>query len=202
DPVAGARHGHDDRRFTELAPRVMRLRGGGRGRRRAQAERADELLSMLGVDRYADHRPRQLSGGQQQRVAIAVALANEPSVLLADEPTGELDSATADQVFAAFRRANEELGTTIVIVTHDQAVASEVRRTVAIRDGRTSSEVLRRTEVDADGRESLVTREYATLDRAGRLQLPTEYTTALDMADRVLLELEPDHIAVRPDGEG
>ncbi|NED67509.1 ABC transporter ATP-binding protein, partial [Streptomyces sp. SID10244] len=75
-------------------------------------------------------------------VAIAVALANEPSVLLADEPTGELDSHTAEQIFAAFRTANERLGTTIVIVTHDQAVASEVRRTVAIRDGRTSTEVL------------------------------------------------------------
>ncbi|MFJ7157219.1 ABC transporter ATP-binding protein [Streptomyces sp. NPDC101118] len=175
----------------------MRLRG--RGRRREQAARAHELLSMLGVAEYADHRPRQLSGGQQQRVAIAVALANSPSVLLADEPTGELDSATAEQVFAAFRRANDELGTTIVIVTHDQAVASEVRRTVAIRDGRTASEVLRRTEVDAHGRESLVSREYATLDRAGRLQLPGEYTAALGMADRVLLELEPDHIAVRPD---
>ncbi|WP_030192375.1 ABC transporter ATP-binding protein [Streptomyces sp. NRRL S-87] len=175
----------------------MRLRG--RGRRRAQADRARELLSMLGVAECADHHPRQLSGGQQQRVAVAVALANSPSVLLADEPTGELDSATAEQVFAAFRRANEELGTTIVIVTHDQAVASEVRRTVAIRDGRTSSEVLRRTEVDADGRESLVSREYATLDRAGRLQLPAEYTAALGMEHRVLVELEPDHIAVRPD---
>lgn len=121
------------------------------------------------------------TGGQQQRVAIAVALANAPSVLLADEPTGELDSSTGEQVFAAFRRANEEPGTTIVIVTHDQAVASEVRRTVAIRDGRTSSEVLRRTGVDAAGRESLVAREYAMLDRAGRLQLPAEYTEALRM---------------------
>ncbi len=132
-------------------------------------------------------------------MAIAVALANDPAVLLADEPTGELDSATGEQVFAAFRRANEELGTTIVIVTHDQAVASEVRRTVAIRDGRTSSEVLRRTEVDEQGRESLVAREYAMLDRAGRLQLPAEYTQALGMEHRVALELEQDHIGVWPD---
>ncbi|NUK10029.1 ABC transporter ATP-binding protein [Streptomyces lunaelactis] len=171
-----------------------------RGRTKKKAERAESLLSMLGVADCRDRRPRQLSGGQQQRVAIAVALANSPSVLLADEPTGELDSATGEQVFAAFRRANEELGTTIVIVTHDQAVAGEVRRTVAIRDGRTSSEVLRRTEVDAaTGQESVVAREYAMLDRAGRLQLPAEYTAALGMEHRVALELEQDHIGVWPD---
>ncbi|MEU4268428.1 ABC transporter ATP-binding protein [Streptomyces sp. NPDC026092] len=176
----------------------MQLRG-GRVRSRRKAERAEELLAMLEVADCRDRRPHQMSGGQQQRVAIAVALANSPSVLLADEPTGELDSATGEQVFAAFRRANEELGTTIVIVTHDQAVASEVRRTVAIRDGRTSSEVLRRTEVDAEGQESLVSREYAMLDRAGRLQLPAEYTESLGMEHRVLLELEQDHIGVWPD---
>ncbi|WP_328337925.1 ABC transporter ATP-binding protein [Streptomyces violaceus] len=174
----------------------MQLAGTSRKKR---AGRADELLAVLGVADCRDRRPRQMSGGQQQRVAIAVGLANAPAVLLADEPTGELDSATGQQVFAAFRRANEELGTTIVIVTHDQAVAGEVRRTVAIRDGRTSTEVLRRTEVDEAGEESLVAREYAMLDRAGRLQLPDEYTTALGMADRVLLELEEDHIQVWPD---
>jgi ABC-type lipoprotein export system ATPase subunit len=177
----------------------MQLRG--RSRRTAKAERAEDLLAMLDVQDCRDRRPHQMSGGQQQRVAIAVALANNPSVLLADEPTGELDSATGEQVFAAFRRANEELGTTIVIVTHDQAVASEVRRTVAIRDGRTSSEVLRRTEIDAEGQESLVAREYAMLDRAGRLQLPAEYTETLGMEHRVLLELEQDHIGVWPDGK-
>ncbi|MGW8602276.1 ABC transporter ATP-binding protein [Streptomyces sp. NPDC055893] len=170
-----------------------------KGRTKHKAERAEELLAMLGIADARDRRPHQLSGGQQQRVAIAVALANNPAVLLADEPTGELDSATGEQVFAAFRRANEELGTTIVIVTHDQAVASEVRRTVAIRDGRTSSEVLRRTEVDEQGKESLVAREYAMLDRAGRLQLPADYTQALGMEHRVALELEQDHIGVWPD---
>ncbi|WP_406860961.1 ABC transporter ATP-binding protein [Streptomyces sp. HUAS MG47] len=174
---------------------------GKRTSRRAKTGRAEELLAMLGIADCRDRRPHQLSGGQQQRVAIAVALANHPAVLLADEPTGELDSATGEQVFAAFRRANEELGTTIVIVTHDQAVATEVRRTVAIRDGRTSSEVLRRTEIDAEGQESLVSKEYAMLDRAGRLQLPAEYTEALSMEHRVLLELEADHIGVWPDGQ-
>ncbi|MFC9732833.1 ABC transporter ATP-binding protein [Streptomyces roseolus] len=169
------------------------------GSKRKRAERAEELLAMMDIAHCRDRRPHQLSGGQQQRVAIAVALAGGPKVLLADEPTGELDSATGEQVFASFRRANEELGTTIVIVTHDQAVATEVRRTVAIRDGRTSSEVLRRTEVDAEGQESLVAREYAMLDRAGRLQLPADYTAALGMEHRVALELEQDHIGVWPD---
>ncbi|MFD5078033.1 ABC transporter ATP-binding protein [Streptomyces sp. NPDC058371] len=172
----------------------------GRRKRRLQAERALELLTLLDVADCRDRRPHQMSGGQQQRVAIAVALANDPAVLLADEPTGELDSHTAEQIFAAFRTANEQLGTTIVIVTHDQAVAGEVRRTVAIRDGRTSTEVLRRTEIDATtGQEAVVAREYAMLDRAGRLQLPAEYTDALGLRDRVALELESDHIGVWPD---
>ncbi|NGO10214.1 ABC transporter ATP-binding protein [Streptomyces sp. HC44] len=178
----------------------MQLRG-ARGRR-AKGERALELLELLGVADCQSRHPHQMSGGQQQRVAIAVALANSPAVLLADEPTGELDSHTAEQIFAAFRTANEHLGTTIVIVTHDQAVAGEVRRTVAIRDGRTSTEVLRRTEVDATtGHETVVAREYAMLDRAGRLQLPAEYTEALGMRDRVALELEPDHIGIWPDDD-
>ena len=172
----------------------------GPRKRRSQSERALELLQLLDVADCRDRRPHQMSGGQQQRIAIAVALANNPAVLLADEPTGELDSHTAEQVFAAFRTANERLGTTIVIVTHDQAVAGQVRRTVAIRDGRTSTEVLRRSEVDeTTGHETVVAREYAMLDRAGRLQLPAEYTEALGMRDRVALELEPDHIAVWPD---
>ncbi|WP_419995000.1 ABC transporter ATP-binding protein [Streptomyces boninensis] len=171
----------------------------GRGRRREGAARAGELLRMLGLADAHHRRPAQLSGGEQQRVAIAVALANNPSVLFADEPTGELDSATAEQIFEAFRTVNEELGTTIVIVTHDQAVATEVRRTVAIRDGRTASEVLRRTEVDASGQESLVAREYAMVDRAGRLQLPESYVEALGIRERVMLELEEDHIGVWPD---
>ncbi|MFJ3643310.1 ABC transporter ATP-binding protein [Streptomyces sp. NPDC090108] len=172
----------------------------GRRSRAARTARALELLDLLQVADCRDRRPHEMSGGQQQRVAIAVALSGAPAVLLADEPTGELDSGTAAQIFEAFRTANETLGTTVVIVTHDQAVADEVRRTVAIRDGRTSTEVLRRSEVDVTtGHETVVAREYAMLDRAGRLQLPAEYTRALNMRDRVALELEPDHIGVWPD---
>jgi len=148
-----------------------------------------------------DRRPDQMSGGEQQRVAIAVALANEPSVLLADEPTGELDSETGALIFEAFRTVNRELGSTVVIVTHDLMVAGEVGRTVAVRDGRTSSEVLRRTATDEDGRETLEAREYAMLDRTGRVQLPRQFLEALGMEHRVGVSLEEDHVALWPDDD-
>ena len=114
-----------------------------------------------------DRSPGQMSGGEQQRTAIAVALANEPRVLLADEPTGELDSATAADVFAALQTANTELGATVLVVTHDPAVSSMVRRVIAIRDGRTSTETLRHETTDAEGLRSEHAVEYAVLDRAG-----------------------------------
>jgi ABC-type lipoprotein export system ATPase subunit len=174
------------------------MRFAGRGRRERR-ERAEYLLDLMGVAGRAGARPAEMSGGEQQRAAIAVAVANRPKIVLADEPTGELDTGTGAQVFGALRRANRELGVTTVIVTHDPGVAGNVDRTVGIRDGRTSSEILRRTTRDAEGREEVVAAEYAVLDRAGRLQLPREFTAALDMRDRVRLALETDHIGVWPD---
>lgn len=156
------------------------------------------LLDALEIADLAGRRPAELSGGQQQRVAIAVAMANDPKVLLADEPTGELDSETGAAIFEAFRTVNRELGTTVIIVTHDPLVAGEVRRTVAIRDGRTSSEVLRRTVTDEHGAESVSEREYVMLDRTGRVQLPQKFLEALGMEDRVAVDLAADHIEVRP----
>jgi ABC-type lipoprotein export system ATPase subunit len=173
----------------------LRLAGARRGTRHT---RAGDLLDVLGVAHCAGRRPDQMSGGEQQRVAIAVALANSPSVLLADEPTGELDGATAASVFGALQTANSELGVTVLVVTHDPAVSSMVRRTIAIRDGRTATETLRHGPADGSGTlEHAV--EYAVLDRAGRLQLPREMTEALGMRDRVRLESEADHIGVWPD---
>ena len=167
--------------------------------KRTRHDRAIELLEVLGIPQVADRGLGEMSGGQQQRVALAVALANEPRVLLADEPTGELDHQSSEEVFGAIQRANAAFGTTVVVVTHDPLVSEHVQRTVGIRDGRTSSEVLRRTAIDEHGGESVIAEEYAVLDRAGRLQLPREFTTTLAMKDRVRLDLESDHIGVWPD---
>ncbi len=180
---------------VELPMMLAGVRSGERARR------ARETLGVLGIPECADRRPGELSGGQQQRVALGVAVANRPSVLLADEPTGELDTRSSDEVFEAIRRANTELGTTTLVVTHDAHVSEQVARTVGIRDGRTATEVLRRDAVGADGETGRVAEEYAVLDRAGRLQLPAAFTGALGMRDRVRLGLEPDHIAVRPTGD-
>ncbi|HEV7741818.1 MAG TPA: ABC transporter ATP-binding protein [Pseudolysinimonas sp.] len=158
----------------------------------------DELLELLTVGDVADRRPDQMSGGQKQRVAIAVSLANGPRVLLADEPTGELDEATSADVLAAMETVNRERGVTTLIVTHDPAVSEHVNRTVRIRDGRTSTETLRSTNVDAEGRAVRVAEEFAVLDRAGRMQLPAEFTSTLALKDRVRLSLEADRVEVRP----
>ncbi len=168
-------------------------------RRRQRGSRTSELLEILGVDYCRDRMPAEMSGGEQQRVAIAVALANRPTVLLADEPTGELDTVTSDEVFAALRAANSELGVTVLVVTHDHQVSDQVRRTVAIRDGQISSEVLRRTTTDEHGKAADVAQEYSVLDRAGRLQIPRDFIDTLGMKDRVLVALEPDHVGVWPD---
>ena len=172
--------------------------------RKDRRRRALELLELVGLTERAGHRPDRLSGGEQQRVAIAVALANDPSVVLADEPTGELDSQTSADVFGLLRGVNKALGTTIIIVTHDAFVSEQVRRTVAIRDGRTSTETFRRTEQTHEGHHRVIAEEYAVLDRAGRLQLPRSHVEALELRNRVRLRLEEDHVGIwpdRPDGD-
>jgi putative ABC transport system ATP-binding protein len=162
-------------------------------------ERALELLELVGLENRAGHRPAQLSGGEQQRVAVAVALANEPAVVLADEPTGELDTATAVQVFEVLADVADKRGVTIVVVTHDPLVADHASRTVAIRDGRTSTETLRSTHTDRSGNVTTVQEEFVVLDRSGRLQLPEQYVDYLRLERRVRLTLDDDHARIWPD---
>lgn len=178
--------------------------------RKTRRTRALDLLDSMGVAYCRDRIPGRLSGGEQQRVAIAVALANEPKVLLADEPTGELDSETAQSVLAALREANAAHGVTTLIVTHDEAISGQVRRTVAIRDGRTATETHRNrnTPTTAHNRAPNPNAaspapdtevEYAVVDRSGRLQLPPEFTEPLGIRNLVRLTHEPGHVGVWPD---
>jgi ABC-type Mn2+/Zn2+ transport system ATPase subunit len=151
------------------------------------------------------HKLSALSGGEQQRVAIAIGLANKPPLLLADEPTGSVDTTTGNRIFEMFHELRDAYGTTIIIVTHDISVMAKVDRTVAIRDGKTSSELVRRVKLEdvqqVDGRSQVVLgethEEYTVLDQAGRLQLPRDYIERLGLRGRVILEMDGDQIVVR-----
>lgn len=176
---------------------VLAIVGEPKGAKERSA-RVAELFDLLEISHLADRKPTALSGGEQQRVAIACSIAHTPRVVLADEPTGELDDDTSVQVLEAMRSVNRELGVTTLIVTHDPTVSEHVARTVQIRDGRTATEVLRSTRVDEHGAEHAVAEEYAVLDKVGRLQLPDEFVSSLDLRERVRLALEPDHVGVWP----
>ena len=178
-----------------------------KGKREGQ-KRALELLELVGMSHKAKSKLSEMSGGEQQRVAIAIALANDPDILLADEPTGSVDPQTATYIFDTFQRLNKELGLTIVIVTHDLGVADKVNRVVSIRDGKISSERVMKT--DYAGRmadvatfntsgEQIFTHheEFAILDRNGRVQIPQEYLTSMGIeGNRVKLALEDGKVIV------
>ena len=148
----------------------MALAGQPGGRRR---EWSRALMDALGIGDKAGRMPHQLSGGEQQRAAIGVALANQPPLLLADEPTGELDTANAVLVFEMLRTLNRSFGVTVIIVTHYPAVSRFVDRVVHIRDGRISSETIASPSYRPDG--SRREDDFLVVDEAGRLQLPEEY---------------------------
>lgn len=176
----------------------------GKGKR----ARAKYLLESVGLGHRLNNRLNQLSGGEQQRVAIAIALANEPKLLLADEPTGSVDSKMANQILDLFRELNRSMGLTVVIVTHDPLLARKVDRVVAIRDGRTSSEMIRRksyaeelAELEAGITQEEETHdEFAVLDKTGRLQLPAAYLESLGIKDQkqVRVSLEDGRISIMP----
>ena len=163
--------------------------------------RALELLELVGMGHKKNSRLNQLSGGEQQRVAIAIALANNPKLLLADEPTGSVDVHTGSYILDVFRELNKSLGLTIIIVTHDRQLSKKVNRVVAIRDGKTSTEFIVRQNLienlDAIAEFEDPHDEFAVLDRAGRLQIPREMLEELGVeGNRVRLMLEEGRIII------
>ncbi|MCQ2524044.1 MAG: ABC transporter ATP-binding protein [Lachnospiraceae bacterium] len=166
-------------------------------------DKAMELLEMVGMSHKKNNRMNMLSGGEQQRIAIAIALANSPKLLLADEPTGSVDFKTADFIFDVFTELNKN-GQTILIVTHDMALSKKVKRVVAIRDGKISSERVlkeayadRLKETNIDWREEDTQDEYAVLDRAGRVQIPHELIESIDLNDnKVKIALKDNEIII------
>lgn len=161
------------------------------------------LLELVGLSHRLSHTPQKLSGGEQQRVAIAVALANQPKLLLADEPTGELDRKTANSVLELLNKLNSELKTTLVIVTHDPEIMHQVPRVVTIRDGKASSEIINlnlteKSFAPSPDKEATYA-NYTLLDRAGRMQIPREYVQQFKINQRVKLSVVDDHLVIIPD---
>ena len=173
-------------------------------KKESQEKRAKDLLELTGVYSRANHKLNQLSGGEQQRVAISIALANAPKLLLADEPTGAVDTGTTDLIFEMFNKINESLGTTIIIVTHDRQISKKVKRVVAISDGRTSSEFIMRESYAArladvtgfvgDTPDDEAHQEYVVLDRAGRLQIPKEYLQKMELqGNKMIMKVDENN---------
>lgn len=181
-------------------------------------KRAAELLELVGLSNKKDSKLSQLSGGEQQRIALAIALANKPKILLADEPTGSVDSKTGNYILDVFRKVNKEWGITVVIVTHDMELTKKVNRVISIRDGKMSSELimkkdyakeLENIEMLSEQEETLqkysneiVHEEYAVLDRAGRVQIPKEYLDAIGVkGKRIKLECKDGKIIITAEEE-
>ncbi|MBM3956875.1 MAG: ABC transporter ATP-binding protein [Gemmatimonadetes bacterium] len=158
---------------------------------RQRRARAAQLLDLVQLTPRAGHRPMELSGGEQQRAAIAVALANRPPLLLADEPTGELDDETGAQVLTLLNDVNRELGTTIIIVTHDPAISLSVGRAISIRDGKMSSEAVRRVSFERRiGGQVEALDEYVLVDSGGSVQIPPEVLKELSVGQRLRLSVK------------
>ncbi len=174
--------------------------------RRRRQKRVEEMLAAVGLSDRGQHVPDRLSGGEQQRVAIAIAMAHNPPLLLADEPTGELDSQTSETILEVFRQVNEAFGITVVIVTHDLRIMNSIDRVITMRDGRTSQETIRRAPAAQFNRRDEETGEthdeFIVIDNAGRLQLPRELVEQLELGTRARLYIDGDHIAVRPAEHG
>lgn len=151
-----------------------------------RTKQAHDILDAIGMSDHANRKPTQLSGGQQQRVAIGVALANQPQLLLADEPTGALDHQNAHQVMALISNLRERYGLTVLMVTHDLDIARYADRILTLRDGALGQ--------DLSGHDA-----GPQIDEEGRIQLPTAVRTHLSAADRISVEIRPEGILLRPE---
>ncbi|MCD5400514.1 MAG: ABC transporter ATP-binding protein [Dehalococcoidia bacterium] len=169
---------------------------------RERSERARDLLELVGLGHRLDHTPEKLSGGEQQRVAIAVALANKPPLLLADEPTGELDDATAAEILDLFGSVNQDMGTTILIVTHDPDIAYKVGRVVMIRDGKMSTEIRRKVtfeRIQSEADTDATLEEFVLVDASGRIQIPQDYLDQIKIGERARVQIEDGTVTLRPE---
>ena len=169
---------------------------------RERSERARDLLELVGLGHRLDHTPEKLSGGEQQRVAIAVALANKPPLLLADEPTGELDDATAAEILDLFGSVNQDMGTTILIVTHDPDIAYKVGRVVMIRDGKMSTEIRRKVtfeRIQSQADTDATLEEFVLVDASGRIQIPQDYLDQIKIGERARVQVEDGTVTLRPE---
>lgn len=172
---------------------------------KAKRERTLQLLDLVGMSHRKNNKLHQLSGGEQQRIAIAIALANNPKLLLADEPTGSVDRKTADYILDMFRSINRETGVTIVIVTHDVTLSKMVPRVVSIRDGKISSERTLKEQfaLDLENREldwhaaAETQEEFAIVDRAGRIQIPREILDTMGLDEnKVKLDFKDGQVII------
>lgn len=184
----------------------MTLAGASGRDNRAHAE---YLLDIVGLGERKNHHLPELSGGEQQRVAIAVALANDPILLLADEPTGEVDSGTAQVIYGTFQMLTHELGVTTLIVSHDPGIARHVDRVVAIRDGMLATETRRQLRNGATengttenghapDEEEHEYEELVVLDKGGRLHIPPDYLEQYHFRQRARIEATEEGILIRP----
>lgn len=186
---------------------VMQMAG------KLDVNRANMLLETVGLAHRKKNKMHELSGGEQQRVAIAIALANSPEILLADEPTGAVDTKTTAQIMNLFHTVNTEFGITTVIVTHDRQLSHMVPRVVTISDGRIGTEFIRREEIDMESDEIMDATaghdqgshvEYGFIDGRKRLFLPENYLAAVGLKEKskVRILIEGDQLILsRPEEE-